>query len=125
MQVLQYMLALLAGFDNALSPVQIDGTFGPVTARAVRNYQGVAGLTVDGIVGRDTWNSIYRHFIMAEDYLRRDMGQFPRSATQVVPAAMLEVGSGGEDYETTTRMGQYPGYEMKIGQTDQREAVMV
>ena len=124
-QVLQYMLALLAGFDNALSPVQIDGTFGPVTARAVRNYQGVAGLTVDGIVGRDTWNSIYRHFIMAEDYLRRDMGQFPRSATQVVPAAMLEVGSGGEDYETTTRMGQYPGYEMKIGQTDQREAVMV
>ena len=124
-QVLQYMLALLAEFDNALSPAQIDGTFGPVTARAVRNYQGVAGLTVDGIVGRDTWNSIYRHFIMAEDYLRRDMGQFPRSATQVVPAAMLEVGSGGEDYETTTRMGQYPGYEMKIGQTDQREAVMV
>ena len=124
-QVLQYMLALLAEFDNALSPVQIDGTFGPVTARAVRNYQGVVGLTVDGIVGRDTWNSIYRHFIMAEDYLRRDMGQFPRSATQVVPAAMLEVGSGGEDYETTTRMGQYPGYEMKIGQTDQREAVMV
>ena len=124
-EVLQYMLALLAEFDNALSPLQIDGVFGPNTARAVRSYQQVTGLTVDGVVGPVTWDSIYRHFIQADQYLRRDMGQFPRDATQAVPASVSEVGSAAQGYENTTRLGQYPGYEMKLGQTDGREAVMV
>jgi peptidoglycan hydrolase-like protein with peptidoglycan-binding domain len=124
-KALQYMLALLAEFDEALSPVQIDGVFGSSTARAVRNYQGVTGLVVDGIVGKDTWNSLYRNFVQAEQYLRRDMQQFPRSAAQAVPAAMMEVQSGGEGYENTVRLGQYPGYEVKLGQTDRREGVKV
>ena len=124
-EVLQYMLAILAEFDNALSPLQIDGIFGPNTARAVRAYQNAAGLAVDGVVGPVTWNSIYRHFIQADQYLRRDMRQFPRNATQAVPASVSEVGSAGQGYENTTRLGQYPGYEMKLGQTDGREAVLV
>ena len=124
-KVLQYMLALLAEFDNALSPVGIDGVFGPSTARAVRNYQGVTGLVVDGIVGEDTWNSLYRNFVMAEQYLQRDMEQFPRTAAQAVPAAVMEVRSGGDGYENTVRMGQYPGYEVKLGQSDRREGVEV
>ena len=122
-EVLQYMLALLAEFDNSLSPLQVDGIFGPNTARAVRAYQNMAGLTVDGVVGMATWNSIYRHFIMAEEYLRRDMARFPRSASQAVPAAMLEVSSGGRGYEGTVRLGQYPGYELSLGQQDERKAV--
>ena len=124
-EVLQYMLAILAEFDNALSPLQIDGAFGPNTARAVRAYQNAAGLAVDGVVGPVTWNSIYRHFIQADQYLRRDMRQFPRTATQAVPASVSEVGSAGQGYENTARLGQYPGYEMKLGQTDGREAVLV
>ena len=124
-KVLQYMLALLAEFDDTLSPLGVDGVFGSNTARAVRNYQGVTGLVVDGIVGKDTWNSIYRNFVRAEQYLRRDMEQFPRTATQAVPAAMMEVRSGAEGYESTVRMGQYPGYEVKLGQSDRREAVVV
>ena len=124
-KVLQYMLALLEEFDSALSPVGIDGVFGPSTARAVRNYQGVTGLVVDGIVGEDTWNSLYRNFVMAEQYLQRDMEQFPRTAAQAVPAAVMEVRSGGNGYENTVRMGQYPGYEVKLGQSDRREGVEV
>mgnify|MGYP007025299632 CR=1 FL=1 len=31
-----YMLALLAQFDNSLSPMTVDGEFGPSTTRAVR-----------------------------------------------------------------------------------------
>ena len=33
----------------------IDGIFGPITDAAVRALQGWAGISVDGIVGDDTW----------------------------------------------------------------------
>lgn len=36
-----------------------DGRFGNVTKAAVRKYQGSHGLKVDGIVGPETWRSIY------------------------------------------------------------------
>ena len=124
-EVVQYMLAVLAEFDNALSPIQVDGVFGPNTTRAVRAYQNAVGLTADGVVGAATWDSIYRHFIQADQYLRRDMRQFPRDATQAVPASVREVGSAEQGYENTPRLGQYPGYELRLGQTDGREAVQV
>lgn len=124
-QVLQYMLALLAEFDNALAPLQVDGTFGPATTRAVRYYQGQVGLAVDGVVGPATWYSIYRHFLQAEQYLRRNMQQFPRDASQVVPAMALEVSSGGRGYEDTVRLGQYPGFHLGLGHADGREGVQV
>lgn len=37
-----------------------DGDFGPATAQAVKNYQRTNGLTVDGIIGTQTWESLFR-----------------------------------------------------------------
>lgn len=36
----------------------VDGKFGPVTERGVRWYQDMRGITVDGIVGAETWSEI-------------------------------------------------------------------
>ena len=113
-RVLQYMLAILAEFDNSLTPVRVDGDFGPATARAVRQYQSNNGLTTDGVVGERTWESIYRSFAAAERDLRRDDVRFGDDSA---PAA-------GE-YTQPVRFGQYPGNELELGRRDEGEAVRV
>ncbi|MDR0426887.1 MAG: peptidoglycan-binding protein [Clostridiales bacterium] len=50
----QYMQYLLRLHDFEVSP---DGVFGPGTAEAVRAFQTFNGLTVDGIVGKNTWSA--------------------------------------------------------------------
>ena len=43
-----------------LYPVtDLDGIFGPETERAVRAFQQENGLSIDGVVGRNTWNSLF------------------------------------------------------------------
>jgi peptidoglycan hydrolase-like protein with peptidoglycan-binding domain len=45
----------LKRFSGQTDPGSIDGSFGSKTEAAVRAYQSVHGLTVDGIVGDRTW----------------------------------------------------------------------
>lgn len=40
--------------------IVVDGRYGPQTKRAVKAYQRYAGLTVDGVVGPQTWSSLAR-----------------------------------------------------------------
>ena len=56
---LQFYLYLMSAYQSSIPSVSIDGRFGAATEAAVRAYQRFAGLTVDGIVGRTTWNSLY------------------------------------------------------------------
>lgn len=47
--------------------VNVDGVFGPITDEAIRGFQSLLGLTVDGIVGPATWSSLVNHFLDAPD----------------------------------------------------------
>lgn len=49
----QLILRLKAGRRD----VKADGKFGPITDRAIRDFQSSAGLKVDGIVGPVTWRA--------------------------------------------------------------------
>lgn len=74
---LQYMLSMLSQFQEALNAVPVDGIFGPATRRAVEAYQLYAGLTVDGVVGRQTWDSLYQDYLGIGNYLQLDRVRFP------------------------------------------------
>ncbi|WP_246113616.1 peptidoglycan-binding domain-containing protein [Streptomyces montanus] len=51
----RYAQELLSSHLGAPGPGFIDGIFGPTTKRYVRTFQGNAGLSVDGVVGPNTW----------------------------------------------------------------------
>lgn len=57
---LQYYLYIMSAYESSIPTVSIDGQFGAATEAAVRAFQRFAGLTVDGVVGRTTWNALYR-----------------------------------------------------------------
>ncbi|MBR7184626.1 MAG: peptidoglycan-binding protein [Clostridia bacterium] len=69
---LQYYLRFLAEFNEEIPPVAIDGVFGQATEAAVRATQEFYGLTVDGVVGEATWNTIYRAYIGTLDAIPPD-----------------------------------------------------
>lgn len=47
-------------YQNGLLSTQPDGIFGPDTLNAVMRYQRAKKITVDGVVGRNTWSHINR-----------------------------------------------------------------
>ena len=43
----------------SIPALDVDGNYGPATQNAVRMYQRDVGLSADGTVGVNTWNSLY------------------------------------------------------------------
>ncbi|HEU5226439.1 MAG TPA: peptidoglycan-binding domain-containing protein [Ktedonobacteraceae bacterium] len=43
---------------SGVTPLTVDGIFGPKTENRVRSWQDLVGLQVDGIVGPKTWHSL-------------------------------------------------------------------
>ena len=58
-RAVQYYLRRLAAYYSDVPTVTVDGKFGAATTRAVKAWQERAGLPVDGVVGRLTFQSLY------------------------------------------------------------------
>jgi len=52
---------------DGAAQIAVDGIFGPVTNDAVRAFQNLLGLSVDGIVGPQTWNHLVNGYLDAPD----------------------------------------------------------
>ena len=89
-RAVQYYLRRLAAYYSDVPSVSVDGKFGAATTRAVRAWQSRAGLTVDGIVGRLTFQSLYDAVQALEA-----SGPVVRTVSLPAPAAALRPGDTG------------------------------
>lgn len=59
---LQYFLSVISEFYETVPSVPITGYFGDFTENSVKAFQRTAGLVADGVVGRQTWDELYRAY---------------------------------------------------------------
>ena len=89
-RAVQYYLRRLAAYYSDVPRVAVDGKFGAATTRAVKAWQSRAGLTVDGVVGRLTFQSLYDAAQALET-----SGPVVRTVSLPAPAATLRPGDTG------------------------------
>ena len=89
-RAVQYYLRRLAAYYSDVPRVAVDGKFGAATTWAVKAWQSRAGLTVDGVVGRLTFQSLYD----AAQALEAS-GPVVRTVSLPAPAATLRPGDTG------------------------------
>ncbi len=61
-RIIQYYLAVISAYYEAVSPVSITGYFGEETEKSVKSFQRVFGLPQTGVVDRLTWNDMFRAY---------------------------------------------------------------
>lgn len=92
---LQYYLAVIGAFYEAVQPVDITGYFGQETEDSVKSFQKVFGLPQTGVVDRTTARDIYRAYFGIIDSLPEPS---PEEGNVVLfPGVVLREGSSGED----------------------------
>ncbi len=80
---------------SGLSPLKVDGIFGPTTLARVREFQAQNGLTVDGIAGPATYGRLFGNTSIAPNTVAQQ-GSFASSAEnisgRILPVAVLVIG---------------------------------
>ena len=95
----QYYLRRLAAYYSDVPTVTVDGKFGAATTRAVKAWQTRAGLTVDGVVGRLTFQSLYDAALALDT-----SGPVVRTVSLPTPDAALRPGDTGAEVLRLNRM---------------------
>lgn len=91
---LQYYLAFISVFNNAVQPPVIDGIFGERTRASLEDFQYDYGLPVTGVADLATWNALYNAY---RGYLLSLPPNFFGTITRIYPGLPLVNGSTGED----------------------------
>ena len=98
-RAVQYYLRRLAAYYSDVPTVTVDGKFGAATTRAVKAWQTRAGLTVDGVVGRLTFQSLYDAALALDT-----SGPVVRTVSLPAPDAVLRPGDTGAEVLRLNRM---------------------
>ena len=98
-RAVQYYLRRLAAYYSDVPTVTVDGKFGAATTRAVKAWQTRAGLTVDGVVGRLTFQSLYDASLALDT-----SGPVVRTVSLPAPDAALRPGDTGTEVLRLNRM---------------------
>lgn len=91
-ELVQFYLRVLNYFNPEIPPVSLDGIFGPSTKAAVEAFQRAEGLTVDGVVGRNTWNALQAAYTRTIQSIPPQYGDYEG---QLYPGYALVPGSTG------------------------------
>ena len=89
--MLQYYLAVIGAYYEAVIPVEMTGYFGEQTERSLKSFQRVFGLPQTGVVDRATRNDLYRAY-------QGIVESVPMQYTYVAlyPGTVLREGATGE-----------------------------
>ena len=101
---LQYFLSIISRVNPGFSRLQIDGDFGPATREAVITAQRYFGLPPTGRVDVATWVNIYDEYLASAQALQSD----------------VRLPTAPEDIRNVLLSGQFPGYDLRYGTSDER-----
>lgn len=93
-QTIRFYLAFLGFFLPELPPIRISDVFDDELRDAVLAFQSTYGLTVDGVVGRNTWNAIRNVY---EQTLYQLPPEYQTFARQIYPGRFLVEGDTGPE----------------------------
>lgn len=92
-RTVQYYLSFISFFFENIDFVPLTGVFDAETERAVRAFQETYGLTVDGIVGRQTWNKLTSVY---NDIVSSLPADYQTVLGTVFPGKMIVLGDTGD-----------------------------
>lgn len=111
-ETVRFYLAFLGYFLPQLPPIPITDTFDQAMLDAVYAFQSTYGLTVDGVVGRNTWNALQNVYEQTLYTLPADYQEFAR---EVYPGRFLVLGDTGPEVTLLqTRLNQMAAQDSAI-----------
>ncbi|MCM1529465.1 MAG: peptidoglycan-binding protein [Alistipes sp.] len=88
---LQYYLAVIGAYYNAVMPVEITGYFGTQTEASLKSFQRVFGIPDTGVLDRQTKIDLYRAYMGIAESVRPEY-----TSVALYPGTVLKEGSRGD-----------------------------